>query len=101
MNDEMLNKIIDLMAETRGKFESVDRLASEVSGVNLRLDRIDGRLDRVEGRLDRVEGRLDRIEGDVKEMKSELGTVKYAVLDIGRTVKEHDVAIKELHVKCG
>jgi hypothetical protein len=82
MNDEMLNKIIDLMAETRGKFESVDRLAREVSGVNLRLDRI--------------EGRLDRIEGDVKEIKSELGTVKGAVLDIGRKGSEHDVAIKEL-----
>jgi len=124
MSDEILNKMLDLMVEARGKLAGIDSLASEVAKVNVRLeriervvdghtarfdrieetvdghtarfDRIDERLDRIEGRQEIADGRFERIEGKLDNIESELGTVKDAVLDVAKKVKSHDLAIKEL-----
>ena len=93
MSEEVLQKLLDITIENRDRLE---RLEKTVEG---RFDIVDGKFEQVDARLAQMDNRLGGIDDSLDNIESELGTVKEAVLDVGRSVKSHDLAIKEIQAR--
>jgi uncharacterized protein YoxC len=117
VSEEILKKILDLAVETRGKLGAVDELKESVDELKKTVDGLKYDVDGLKEDVGGLKGDVGGLKGDVSEIshklgrleryvekrfddiESELGTVKDAVLDVGRKVKTHDLAIKEIQEK--
>ena len=50
----------------------ISRIDSLESGLNKRMDSMEGRMDSMEGRMDSMEGRMDSMEGHIDSLESAL-----------------------------
>ena len=82
--DERLAGIDGRLDVIDGRLDVID---GRLDGIDGRLDGIDGRLDGIDGRLDGIDGRIDRVEAPLAGLVHDVGLIKAAVLEQGRTLK--------------
>ncbi|MGH9440867.1 MAG: hypothetical protein ACRD16_01185 [Thermoanaerobaculia bacterium] len=61
-------------------------IAEGVSGIDVRMERVEGSQNRVESRLDRVEARLDRVDSQLGKIDNRLSAVEDR---LDRSLLEH------------
>ncbi len=73
-------------------------LDTQFTGINRRLDRIDGRLDAHDGRFDAIDGRLDGIDKRLDEHDARFDAIDRRLDAHGDSLKENQEEIRQTQV---
>ncbi|MBI5695976.1 MAG: hypothetical protein HZC51_09615 [Nitrospirae bacterium] len=113
MSEDILGRLLDMMVDMKVKVDKIDGLESSIKDLQTSVGRLESTIDThgemlsgltsdvrlTNDRLVRLDAKVDKIDGRTETVESELGTVMDAVLALGRTVKDHDLAIKEIRAR--